>query len=82
MEIMKIHLGEEDISIKTTYINLGTAYDGLKQYTKAEKYLSLAMKVRKAHLPKQNPDIADCVRPINGIAIEFNRFHIGSQCCY
>ena len=81
MEIMKIHLGEEDISITTTYINLGMVYNELKQYTKAEKYLSLAMKVRKAHLPPQHPDIADCVWPVNGIAIEFNRFHIGSQCC-
>ena len=61
MEIMKMHLGQDDISITTTYMNLGMAYDEMGQYVNAEKYLNLALKVRLKHLPEKHQDIADCL---------------------
>jgi tetratricopeptide (TPR) repeat protein len=61
MEIMKKYLGEDDVMITTTYMNLGMAYDEMGQYDRAEKYLQQAMDVRITKLPQKHPDIADCL---------------------
>jgi signal transduction histidine kinase len=68
---------EDDFYISSSYINLGWAYNGLKQYDKAKKNIELGLAIAKKN--EFTSSIAQCYDILSEIAENEKKFELSNQ---